>query len=1013
MVYRLFSFLLIALVVTSVLSGAIAADTSLGSGYSMENDTSHEISETTRNPESAPETAEPLPSSNLSKRIDELLAEGKPVFLFFYSDWCDFCQEQKPIIDELETGYNGSIAFIRVTADENPYAFVEFEVYGFPTMFLIVAEDEDGYVYQLFDGFTDKSVLEESFEYVLEYGTVPERLSGSFSSSDLTESGISLTSSQTGDEAGAEHHSCSFWTCYSDCVIQEQSPITYGWAYQQMLDYAQDCAGVTAAKDIANAYKYSKLAKCSSKCGEIEESADAKAILDCTRCSLSGAVGQIPVAGCVVGLWDTLGDLLEPHANCISECAGHPSTWSQNWGHPCRDYISPEKWKCLGEDKAVYKCKDCEYQLDELDACPLGKECAMTKSGPVCKDPCKDIDCDDGDPCTLNWCTDGECWWDYWDNPLIPGCDKPDESFDVSSLSPGSVTTAIGSTRSGTIYEPPEIAVLSSGFNPYFIKLLTQINESGEFINVSLQGVEEYSVLVIPSGGLYGLDRVPTFTSRLEQYVRNGGTLIVFTQQHGYEFAALPGNVSGYGWLEDQSCQYNSVGIATYHPIFARQTSEVLSVNVDGFFTAWPTNSSVLLMRTKNSMPAMLLYEYGRGRVLATTLYSDMAWGLHQQTATEKTLIKDMLTWATSSNEIQTYAPGTVNVSVNITNLIYGPLDYPVPEFGAGDTVNLSVNVTNRGNVTGDTVSFALFDPLFNLTWVNVSCIVASNESTFVDLYYRPPASAKSGIWSIIYLVCAGKDPIAAGWGGEFAYDYNITNLSRFEAFVTVRDPDDTVVKEEQNISLSIRPGETGQLNVTNLTIPLTTLGLWSIEYSVLPVENDLLDPQNVLISDVAHFAVSNYAENPDGFAYQGKNITFSVNSDRERYVYGTNATFTITMWNHGETAKEVTCWWNFPHNYRATDYDPVYGCRGTMPGHRSGLYNTVTVPAHGVRGILPSRYRCILNLIDCGLNFTMAMRPRMSILAEHHADFMWLSPELISASTRTSTTMRKARLFR
>lgn len=104
----------------------------------------------------------------------------------------------------------------------------------------------------------------------------------------------------------------------------------------------------------------------------------------------------------------------------------------------------------------------------------------------------------------------------------------------------------------------------------------------------------------------------PTFKSKLEQYVNNGGTLIVFTQQHGYEFNALPGgNVSGYGWLEDQSCQHASIGIATYHPILSGQDSVTSDANVDGYFTKYPKNATILLSRTKNGMPAMLMYEFG------------------------------------------------------------------------------------------------------------------------------------------------------------------------------------------------------------------------------------------------------------------------------------------------------------------------------------------------------------------------------------------------------------------
>ena len=98
-------------------------------------------------------------------------------------------------------------------------------------------------------------------------------------------------------------------------------------------------------------------------------------------------------------------------------------------------------------------------------------------------------------------------------------------------------------------------------------------------IDVSLEELSSYPVLVISSGGLFGLSSLESFKSKLEQYVSNGGTLVIFTQQHGYEFDAAPGDLDGYGWLEDQSCQYRSVGINTYHPTLSGQDSVISDVN--------------------------------------------------------------------------------------------------------------------------------------------------------------------------------------------------------------------------------------------------------------------------------------------------------------------------------------------------------------------------------------------------------------------------------------------------
>ena len=154
---------------------------------------------------------------SLSSKIDTLLND-KPVFLFFYTDWCHFCQEQKPIIDELEQEYADKIAFIRVNVEENPQAMDEFGVAGFPAMFLIVDKDEDGYVYQKFGGFTEKDVLKESFDYVIENDSVPnlDSLDPKINIQAETNPISSLVFDQC--EIDPSVCKCSKWECYGRCI---------------------------------------------------------------------------------------------------------------------------------------------------------------------------------------------------------------------------------------------------------------------------------------------------------------------------------------------------------------------------------------------------------------------------------------------------------------------------------------------------------------------------------------------------------------------------------------------------------------------------------------------------------------------------------------------------------------------------------------------------------------------------------------------------------------------------
>ena len=416
--------------------------------------------------------------------------------------------------------------------------------------------------------------------------------------------------------------------------------------------------------------------------------------------------------------------------------------------------------------------------------------------------------------------------------PLNPGGDKPDDSYDVSTSDLQNVNF--------NYEQKVSVAVLQRGFYKNLASLLDDLDEPYTIVdvNVPLESLNDYPVFIIPSGGLYGLDSLASFKSKLEQYVSNGGTLIVFSQQHGYEFKALPGGeISGFGWLEDQSCHYRSVAISTYHPILSALTSVTSDVNVDGYFTKWPKNATVLLSRTKNGMPVLLMYRYGNGTVIASTVYTDWAYGHYQATRDGKQLIRNMIIFAKEPVEI--------------------------PEYGSGDSIEIPVKITSYVGLDTEKVSFAIIGPDGKLVdRVNVGLSVLPYESKIINFSYTAPSK----------------------------------------------------------------------------------YGIFHIDYSL--IDDEYGEVQRV--HDVKKFVVSKYAENPEGFVYQGKDITFSVVSDSEYYVYGSNATFTILIWNRGDADKNVTCWWSFPHDYWAR-HDPIYGSPGTTcPGHRSNLYKTLSVPAHG-----------------------------------------------------------------
>ena len=127
------------------------------------------------------------------------------MFLFIYAEWCTYCKKQKPIIDSLEAEYGDLVVFLRVDAAENPEALKEFDVTGFPAMFLITERGEAGYAYRGFSGFTERETLAGVIDYVLYNGQLPD------------------------GDVGYEHHSCSVGTCYENCIADK-------FEYPSMMD---------------------------------------------------------------------------------------------------------------------------------------------------------------------------------------------------------------------------------------------------------------------------------------------------------------------------------------------------------------------------------------------------------------------------------------------------------------------------------------------------------------------------------------------------------------------------------------------------------------------------------------------------------------------------------------------------------------------------------------------------------------------------------------------------------
>ncbi|MDI6753649.1 MAG: hypothetical protein QME78_04555 [Thermodesulfobacteriota bacterium] len=305
----------------------------------------------------------------------------------------------------------------------------------------------------------------------------------------------------------------------------------------------------------------------------------------------------------------------------------------------------------------------------------------------------------------------------------------------------------------------PDVALFANGFYNPSISLMLKLGEPVSFqdFDFNPQIVRDHPVLLVPTGGFYGLEKSASVKALVEEYVQKGGTLVAFGQQHGYDWELLPTpvnpetgerkSVAGHGYHQDQSCVFNSVYIDTYHPILSVFSTSTANIGVDGYFTSYPENSTVLLRRTANGQPAMILYPYGQGHVIAATLYTDFAFTHSQANQTEINLIQNIISFAKKPEALVEIKPG--------------------------ETVSMPVIVKNSTDSETSSIKFTILDPsrkVISEQTQNVS--VPPAQSATVAVSYTSVPAALLGIYRIDYTLLdrAGKvvQPRAETDSGRF-----------------------------------------------------------------------------------------------------------------------------------------------------------------------------------------------------------------------------------------------------
>lgn len=121
-----------------------------------------------------------------------------------------------------------------------------------------------------------------------------------------------------------------------------------------------------------------------------------------------------------------------------------------------------------------------------------------------------------------------------WPSISCPGGGHPDDNYsvaDITDLPPEE------EYKGDPIWITPRVAILKDGFVPEMGNLLTQrrIRYTFKLTDVSSFDLAATDLIIIPSGGLHGLWNSDTFKKGLDDYVKAGGKVAVFSQQHGFE----------------------------------------------------------------------------------------------------------------------------------------------------------------------------------------------------------------------------------------------------------------------------------------------------------------------------------------------------------------------------------------------------------------------------------------------------------------------------------------------
>ena len=115
-------------------------------------------------------------------QINTSLQKG-PVLLKIGAEWCEECQDMKPILAQIATDYEGRVTVMSLDIDKSPDLTNYFGIYVIPDTSVIVSIENGNYIYMQEDGnvSTDRSKAKilknggkEVYEDVLDFALQKE-----------------------------------------------------------------------------------------------------------------------------------------------------------------------------------------------------------------------------------------------------------------------------------------------------------------------------------------------------------------------------------------------------------------------------------------------------------------------------------------------------------------------------------------------------------------------------------------------------------------------------------------------------------------------------------------------------------------------------------------------------------------------------------------------------------------------------------------------------------------------